>query len=276
MCSLSLSHTHTHTFSPQRLQYSLFVFSFFFFNFFEATIFLNLLCVCLLIYLFLAMPVTCRSSQARDRTHITAVTTLDPQSLGHQGTPSHVFTIYLLDSIFCVFLTVYFGHTVHIYWQFAFFHLPLSLVFSYSAAVKDLVLTVQCLGSLLWHKFNLWSETSTCYGHSPKKRNQRFSATPSICFLVDGHVGCFQFSAIVNNAVINIRVGVPAVAQWIKDLEVSLRWWEFDLQPRNFHMPQVWQKKKKQKQKPLMYVSLCTNVQVSLECISRNGITGSQ
>ena len=40
-----------------------------------------------IVFLFLAVPVACGSSQARDQTHTTAVTMLDPQPLGHEGTP---------------------------------------------------------------------------------------------------------------------------------------------------------------------------------------------
>ena len=40
-----------------------------------------------LFFFFLALPVACRSSQARDWTHATAVTRPNP-SRGHQGTPT--------------------------------------------------------------------------------------------------------------------------------------------------------------------------------------------
>ena len=43
--------------------------------------------VCISLFLFLAMPMACRSSPARDQTWATAVTMPDPSLLGHQGTP---------------------------------------------------------------------------------------------------------------------------------------------------------------------------------------------
>ena len=49
------------------------------------------------------------------------------------------------------------------------------------------------------------------------------------------------------------------MAQWVKDLVLSLLWRGFDPQPRNFHMLRVWpKKKKKKKKKALVSISLKT------------------
>ena len=51
------------------------------------------------------------------------------------------------------------------------------------------------------------------------------------------------------------QLGVPTVAQWIKDLMLPQRWHGSQLQlrfypwPKNFHMLWVWLKKKKKKKK---------------------------
>ena len=34
---------------------------------------------------------------------------------------------------------------------------------------------------------------------------------------VNGHLGCFQVPATVNSAAMNTGMGVPSVAQWVKD-----------------------------------------------------------
>ena len=39
------------------------------------------------------------------------------------------------------------------------------------------------------------------------------------------------------------------MAQQVKDLTLSLLWHRFSSLPRNFHMPQVWQKKKKKRRR---------------------------
>ena len=49
-------------------------------------------------------------------------------------------------------------------------------------------------------------------------------------------------------------MGVSSVAQWVKDPALLQLWCRLQLQlqldtwPKDFHMPQVWQKKKKKKE----------------------------
>ena len=43
----------------------------------------------------------------------------------------------------------------------------------------------------------------------------------------------------------NAQIGVPTVAQWVKELALSLWWHEFDPCPGNFNMSQVQPLKKK-------------------------------
>lgn len=62
-----------------------------------------------MLFFFLTMPMPCISSQARDRTHTTAVTqgaavtTLAPQQSGHQGIPEDVVFICEVPFFFSFF-----------------------------------------------------------------------------------------------------------------------------------------------------------------------------
>ena len=61
--------------------------------------------------------------------------------------------------------------------------------------------------------------------------------------------------SLANTALFSASPGRSFVAQWVKDLELSLLWlwlqlWSgFNSWPRNFCMPSVWQKKKKNEEK---------------------------
>ena len=48
----------------------------------------------LFIYFFMAAPKACRSSQARDQTPATVVTTLNPNLLSHQETPENACPLF--------------------------------------------------------------------------------------------------------------------------------------------------------------------------------------
>ena len=50
---------------------------------------------------FLAVPMACRSSQAKDRTCATAVTTLNPQSAELPGNSSLVFYLHVSNNYWC-------------------------------------------------------------------------------------------------------------------------------------------------------------------------------
>ena len=53
------------------------------------------------------MPTACRSSWARDQTRATAVTTPNPQPLGHQETP--IISTYMFTSLAEFYIEIFFN-----------------------------------------------------------------------------------------------------------------------------------------------------------------------
>ena len=93
-------------------------------------------------------------------------------------------------------------------------------------AVQDLVLL------LLWLGFSLWPGTSACLGALPRQKKKKKKKKEA----------AFGMGLILGSA------------QWVKDLALLQLWrrsqlrLRFNSWPKNFHMLQVMQKKKKKKE----------------------------
>ena len=86
--------------------------------------------------------------------------------------------------------------------------------------VKDLVLSLQPMGSLLWPGLDPWPgnfQTSICCGYSRKKRERRKRKGRQMD---------------IPDLSLKRGVGSSLVAQQVKDLTLSLLWLGFDPWPR--------------------------------------------